>query len=297
MKLLRKLKKILHLQTTIHDTVVNCVDTQRKIDELTNCAKTSFERGVSDSAICDEEVVVSLTSFGERIYDVYLSIESIMQGTIKPNRIVLWLAEDSRSIELPIVLKKQMSRGLEIRYCKDIRSYKKLIFALKEFPNSTIITIDDDILYPYDFLENMINTHKCFPHMLCSNCVHPIKPDYIYNNVPCSKWDVVTEHFTILDKFIAEGYTGILYPPQSLDIEVFSEDVFMDICKYADDIWFSAMAIKNNTKCVYSYPHAGFFKYVENPNVQSTALKNINRSGASLNTVQLKNVFQKYGLC
>ena len=297
MKLLRKLNKILHLQTTIHETVVNCVDTQRKIDVLTNCAKTSSERGVSDSAICDEEVVVSLTSFGERIFDVYLSIESIMQGTIKPNRIVLWLAEDSKNIELPIVLKKQMSRGLEIRYCKDLRSFKKLIFALKEFPDSTIITIDDDILYPFDFLENLINTHKCFPHMLCTNCVHPIRPEFIKNDIPCTRWGLTTEPRTILDMYIAEGFSGVLYPPQSLDIEVFNEDVFMNICKYADDIWFSAMAIRNNTKCVYSYPHAGFFRYTENPNVQTTALKNINRSGASLNTVQLKNVFQKYGLC
>jgi hypothetical protein len=46
-----------------------------------------------------------------------------------------------------------MVRGLEVRLCKNYRSYKKPIPALKEFPEVIIITFDDDILYPYDMVE------------------------------------------------------------------------------------------------------------------------------------------------
>jgi len=127
---------------------------------LTNCAVNSKEMGIQTEKICDFEVIVSLTTYNARFYEVYLAIESIMQQTLKPNKIILWLAEDLKINEIPIVLKNQMKRGLEIRYCKDLLSYKKLIPSLKIFPNSIIITIDDDHMYLYDLIENFINEHK-----------------------------------------------------------------------------------------------------------------------------------------
>ena len=63
------------------------------------------EQGVSEKPLCDKEVIVSLTTYDKRYYDVYLTIESIMQGTVKPNRIILWLADE-------------MKNGLEIRPVK-----------------------------------------------------------------------------------------------------------------------------------------------------------------------------------
>ena len=94
----------------------------------------SKEMGISGERLCDNEVVVSLTSFGKRIYDVHLAIESIMQGTVKPNRIVLWLSEEEfKGKPLPRMLEMQKARGLQVEFCEDIRSYKKLIPALKQF--------------------------------------------------------------------------------------------------------------------------------------------------------------------
>ena len=54
-----------------------------KVERLNNKTLNSSEKGVSNEAISDKEVIVSLTSYGPRIYEVYLAIESIMQGTIK----------------------------------------------------------------------------------------------------------------------------------------------------------------------------------------------------------------------
>lgn len=94
--------------------------------------QNSKEKGVSSNLICDKQVVVSLTTHGSRLYDVHLAIESIMQGTIRPNKIILWISEKDKSVALPVYLQNQQMRGLEIKYCTDIRSYTKLIPALQQ---------------------------------------------------------------------------------------------------------------------------------------------------------------------
>jgi predicted transcriptional regulator len=49
-----------------------------------------------------------------------------MQGTIKPNRIILWLSKDEFiNQQIPITLQKQKKRGLEIEFCDELFSYKK----------------------------------------------------------------------------------------------------------------------------------------------------------------------------
>lgn len=52
------------------------------------------ESGVTTERYCDHEVVVSMATHGERFYEAYLAIESIMQQTIKPNRMILNVAKD-----------------------------------------------------------------------------------------------------------------------------------------------------------------------------------------------------------
>ena len=52
-------------------------------------------------------MIVTLTTFGQRLNDVYLAIESIMQGSLLPNRIILWLADDMRGKVLPVTLQNK----------------------------------------------------------------------------------------------------------------------------------------------------------------------------------------------
>ena len=110
-----------------------------KIDELREKTLCSTMKGVSDDLLCEHEVIVSLTSFGKRIYDVHLAIESIMQGSVKPNRIILWLSEEEfKGKPLPKTLEKQKNRGLQIEYCEDLRSYKKIVPTMEKYPDARI---------------------------------------------------------------------------------------------------------------------------------------------------------------
>jgi len=63
------------------------------------------EKGISGEKYCDNEVIVSLTAFDRRLYEVYLAIEPIMQQTLKPNRIILWLSDKLKNMDIPLLCK------------------------------------------------------------------------------------------------------------------------------------------------------------------------------------------------
>ena len=85
------------------------------------------KNGLSD---CPREVsvIVSLTSYPGRINIVYRTIKTILTQTFKPDRVILWLSDEQfKGIPLPNNLTELEQYGLEIRWCQDIKSYKKLI--------------------------------------------------------------------------------------------------------------------------------------------------------------------------
>ncbi|BAB51279.1 acyltransferase family protein [Mesorhizobium japonicum] len=85
------------------------------------------------------ELIVSLTSYPKRFPTLHLTLRCLLSQTIAPNRVILWLtAEDAA--QLPASVTDLKCHGLEIRFCKDIRSYKKIIPTLLAFPSAYIVT-------------------------------------------------------------------------------------------------------------------------------------------------------------
>ena len=274
---------------------------QVKADLLTEKTLNSTSAGISSDDICNgKEVIVSLTTFGKRLYDTYLPIESVMQGSIKPNRIILWLADDLKNKTLPITLQKQQSRGLQVRYCHDIKSYKKIIPTLKEFPDACIITIDDDAIYKFDLIENMVSAYNNDPNHIYANRMRRITLDGNGKPISYLQWPFCTNDDDASHLNFTTGVGAVLFPPGSLAQEVFNESVFMDLCSTADDIWLNAMALLNDTKrkkVITRHPLG--FDFSENGNVQDIGLKNINTNKLSsicMNDKILADVFSRYDL-
>ncbi len=303
MKLVNRIKSFFHIQKGIVESTNLIVESSAnriyykcKVDELNHYAINSTQKGTTESKIAKTEVIVSLTTHDFRIWDVSLAIESIMQGTLLPNRIILWLSDERKDVPLPMTLQNQMKRGLEVRYCKDIRAYTKFVPTLKCFPNSAIVTIDDDIIYPIDMLEHLVNAYNSSDDCICARWVRPIPENLYEEYTSMLNWHGVTHQVEDSPLLFFEGFGGVLYPPNSLDDEVLNENVFLDICKFADDIWFNAMSLKKGTKVRYANPRPGLLEYMTNPNVQSIGLRNVNMEGEVLNDVQFKAVYKKYGL-
>lgn len=108
----------------------------------------------------EEEVVVGLTSYGERISHILPTLETLVNQTRKPDRIVLYIATDDISLVTDDI------KGLcEVRECQDIKSHKKFN-VFWDFPDAYTITADDDLLYKPDWLEVLMRASQ-----LNRNCV------------------------------------------------------------------------------------------------------------------------------
>lgn len=306
MSIFNSIRAYLHLGATISEATVGIVTAAEKRlfcalkkEALLTQTLNAVDKGVTAETIAECPVVVSLTTHGKRLYEVPLTIESIMQGTVKPNRIILWLDKDVEGKPLPALLERQRERGLEILYNqRNIRSFTKLIPTLRLCPDAIIVTIDDDMFYQPDMLEGLLNTHQMYPNDVLANRVDTIVLGPEGKPLTCLKWHLFQKPQEISPLNVALGVEGVLYPPNSFDEEVLNEDVFMSICPTADDLWFKAMELKAGTGVRHVYTH--YEKgggAVPNMDVQDMGLQYINENVIDCrNDIQLKEVLERYDL-
>ena len=98
----------------------------------------------------DRLYIVSLTSFPARIDDIWVTIEILLRQTFKPDKIILWLAQNQfpSTKAIPESLFQLLDRGLTIEFCEeDLRAHKKYFYAFQQYPDANIITVDDDLYY------------------------------------------------------------------------------------------------------------------------------------------------------
>ncbi len=197
-------------------------------------------------------IIVSLTSFPDRIYDIQYTLYSLLTQEFKPDEVILWLAEEefpNGETSLPQNILKLKENGLSIKWCKNIKSYKKLIPALKEFPNDIIVTADDDIYYTKDWLKCLVERYlESDRHSIIAHRCHRIKFNK-YNQIEdYKKWDKCIKNSEYSYQNFFTGAGGVLYPPNTLNPDCINEKMFETLCPTADDIWFWGMAVLNGTK-------------------------------------------------
>lgn len=274
-------KRVIHNKITdIYSNINNMTEYLIEANRLTMITLSSetnqhfqYLKNYSDN---DNKIIVSLTTYGKRLFEVYLTIESIFQQTVKPNRIILWLENDLKSVKLPVTLLLQQKRGLEIRYCSNIRSYKKLVPTLSLCPDATVITIDDDVIYKYDMIENLINDHYRYPNVILANRVRRMKLTNNLNFTPYNEWEYISDE-KISPMNVQIGVGGVLYPPYCLSPIVNNEELFLQICPSTDDLWFKAMSLINDVHVKRAVTHEPVF--LSNENVQDIALAISNQGG------------------
>ncbi len=268
-------------------------------DFLSNQALLSSQSIVrgDKSAIESAEYIVSLTTYGKRIHDVHIVIESISHQTYKADRVILWLDKNEFVLEeLPLLLKQQMERGLEIKFCENYKSYKKLIPALVECPGAHIITIDDDIIYPVDMIEQLVNEHKKFPTCIIGHRAHKMKLNKHGKLQPYLTWELETFDHSPSDAIFLTTGAGTLFPGNCLHGDAVNPDLFLTLCPNADDVWVNILAIANGVKRKRVNDCREFTeRFMFIPDSQDIGLSNINVH-ENQNDQQLKCVVEHYQL-
>jgi hypothetical protein len=237
--------------------------------------------------------VVSLTSFPARIHLVWRTIESIFQQDAKPARVVLVLStEDFPDKVLPSSIVSQSSRGLDVLWTvENTRAYKKLLPTKQAFPEATIVTVDDDVIYHPWMLTELIGASQAAPDAVIGHRGRVITgpPTFL---APYEAWPMA-DRSSPRSRVLLTGVGGVLYPPDAMVIPTLQDyETAKRLCPLADDIWFWACSRLANTfpLCLGNECWSSF------DDAQATeSLYEVNGPGG-MNDLQFKAVCDHFGL-
>lgn len=237
----------------------------RRIVREDNVLKAKVARAIQNHKVSPlvrkndaTDIIVSLTSYGERLSSVCpYAIYSLFTQSVRPNRICLFLDNSWNDNSLPPLIKALKELGLEVYYGDDLKSYKKLLPALRMFPDNPIITVDDDFYYNENLVKWLVDAFESRSDKRCVigswACVEQTKDETFapYNTWPdakCYKGD---------HQYSLKAGNGTLYAPHIFDEEICNWDRIMRLAPTADDLWFWAMERRLNVT-IDIIPNAGY---------------------------------------
>lgn len=201
------------------------------------------------------QVVVSMTSFPQAIPYAVQAIGSLLKSSVLPDKLILYLTLSQFSeSEIPEELIKLSEDYpvFEIRnYDDEIRSYRKLIPAMQDFPDAIIVTVDDDVFYHKDMLKDLLDMHALYPDAVLAHRAKRIKVDKPYKQWKKFRWYhflFKRIHRSFLN--VQTGVGGVLYPPHCLKEDMLDKGLFTRIAPTADDIWFWAAGVAKGTTVI-----------------------------------------------
>ena len=248
----------------------------------------------SQVPICGEGPIVSLTSFGSRVNEVFYAIESIACGTLKPARISLWLEHDIIEQGLPDSLLRLQKRGLDIRGVEDLGPHKKYypeVMSDRD-QNAAFVTADDDTLYPQYWLQTLTSSYQNYPDDIQCFRAHRIVLTEQESLAPYASWEPCLSNEASHWHF-STGSCGVLFPPKMRHALRNLGKEYQDLCPCADDIWLNSVALSSDVKVrqVVWVPK----RFYEVPGTRQGALADYN-NGKGGNDIQLAKTYSQAAL-
>ncbi|MDU0478650.1 hypothetical protein QVA66_05285 [Staphylococcus chromogenes] len=234
------------------------------------------------------DVIISLTTHGRRLDKVYLTLESIARGYVKAP-IVLWLDEPDFNGEYPETLRRLIRRGLQVR-CSDGRygPHTKYWGQFREVvgTDTRVVTIDDDMIYPEWFLQNLLFIGDLRSDVVIAYRAHRIelRDGHL---MPYSKWSAANTCDASFLHF-ATGVSGVLYPPTFISYVVEQGDVFMQLTPRADDVWLHACALRSGHPIRQVYAQPRHFAVIPTTQIGALVVGNTLMGG---NDEQIRKVY------
>ena len=224
----------------------------------------------------DEIVVASLTSYPARINCVWLVVKSLFLQTYKPDRVILWLAEEQfPTKELPRNLTIMQNYGLEIKWVKDIYGHKKYrVPVMEQTSNEVVITFDDDIVYSPKCIERLMAVHKKHPNSLV--CERGQTYD---DKKECNpgRWKTISDTGVIVPTYSMNPSPGggCLIPFGAFHPDAVKEECFRRLAYKNDDLWYMFMCAANKTRMIKTRKYHKIFSFVEGSQIEQMATENV----------------------
>lgn len=203
------------------------------------------------------KIVVSFTSYPNRIKTVYKVVESLLDQTEKADDIVLWLSKlefPKQCEDIPQNLKKLIGKnGFHIEWIdENLKSHKKYFYMLQN-NEAVVITVDDDMYYSRSMVHTLMESYRNHPNAISARNASVIlrRENYV---APYIEWESCTSEYMGIERMdlCAIGVNGILYPPYCADKKWFNKKIIENYAENQDDLWLKYNQIIDGIPVVYT---------------------------------------------
>lgn len=193
----------------------------------------------------DLPLMVSCTSIPSRFKVLDKTIKSVLSQNTPPKKMVLWLHSRHRH-SIPDSLSALIGNKFSIQFTELDSPHCKLVPSLKAFPEETIVTCDDDLMYEPSWLERLWYSHRAHPESVIAHVARQLAFDKQSGHIlPYKEWPMVKQRDYTHDNLLPLGFGGVLYPPRLLPESAINSDLYLKLSPKADDLWFRAVAMKH----------------------------------------------------
>lgn len=237
-------------------------------------------------------VIVSLTSYPPRFKHLLKTLRTLINQSVTPDLIVLWIANDDlEKLPYSVTMLEQQFDFFKIRPCVDLGPAKKMIPALLAYPNDIIVTCDDDIWYRKNWLSSLLVEWEEDSKSIVAHRAHEIQLDDSGGPRPYNEWKFEIRTHGDSPQYFATSGAGVLIPPKTISDEVVNVTKYLQLTEKQDDVWLYWMIRLSN--CVVRKSHNND-ELVTWLNSQSTGLFNDNVANLK-NDVAINNMLEYYG--
>lgn len=207
------------------------------------------------------DVVVSFTTIPDRIHRIAPMIKSLLDQEVRPHRIYLVVPKFSTRENKPYRIPRALETNPHItvlRTEKDWGPGTKLIPTVlqeRHRPETRIIVVDDDTIYPKKLVSTFTNFSEQFPDAAFSSRGWNVPASFVHAN----RINVVSSKIQRMTPVeIVQGAAGYLVKPRFFDAQLLDYEQAPPAAFFADDIWVSGqLATRQISR--YVMPMAVYF--------------------------------------
>lgn len=249
--------------------------------------------GAAPSAVphdLDTPLIVSLTSYPARYEILHQTLQCLLRQSIIPNETILWIAHADLA-SLPQNVHDLTAHGLKILPCDDLKSYKKILPTLEAFPNATIVTADDDVYYPPNWLESLVQGyHQSKARVVCLRA-HEIVTNKDGEWLPYVEWRTSPTGPLNSWRVFPTGVGGVLYRPDAFDPRILDREAAKTLSPTADDVWLYWMHRLTGGQAYLLPGHRRVLEWDLEP-LESLRQDNVDKG---CNDLQIVNMINRFG--
>lgn len=237
------------------------------------------------------EYRVSLTSWRPRLAELPLVLLTLLQQTLQPREIVVWLTRQDHQTIAENIRERFGASGVRFQICDDLKSHKKWLPMIEAGHREPFVICDDDIIYPKGWFAALVAEDRSDAYV-GAKC-HYITFDPKKLIAPYLDWkkQIRTDGQPSHRVFVTGCGGAVIHPERISKNFLNREDLFKQ-CPKTDDIWLKAAHLAADIPC-YKTRYCLPCLDIPGTNESGLALTNVEGGG---NDLQIRNLGQFFSM-